>query len=289
MSTSSFALAAILRPQVPPEGMVSAIEAAEQAGLGELWLWEDCFLEGGLTSAAVALARTERMVVGLGLMPVPLRNVALAAMEIATLDRLYPDRFRITLGHGMQFWMDQVNAKAASPVTLLREYALAMKALLRGETVSVQGEYVTLREVALEWPPLTVPKVLMGGRGPRSLALAGEVGDGIVFTPDYTPERMRAALDICLDARAAVGNTEPFEVIVFQRAFTGPDAQAQLLAEEPEALRGAGVAGDADMIAARVREMRDAGADTVCLCPPGVDTTADDYVRFVAHEVKPLI
>lgn len=289
MSAQPFTLSAILRPQVPPEGMVSAIESAEAAGLGQLWLWEDCFLEGGLTSAAVALARTNRMVVGLGLMPVPLRNVALAAMEIATLDRLYPGRFRITLGHGMQFWMDQVNAKPASPVTLLREYALAMKALLRGETVSVQGEYVTLRDVVLEWPPLTAPKVLMGGRGPKSLALAGQVGDGMVFTPDYTPERLRAALDVCLEARADAGVTEPFEVVVFQRAFTGPDAQVLLEAEEPEALRGAGIAGNAEQIAARVRELRDAGAHTVALCPPGANTSADGYMRFVAQQVQPLI
>ena len=46
--------------------------------------------------------------VGIGLLPVPLRNLALAAMEIATLARLFPDRFVPAIGHGVLDWMGQV-------------------------------------------------------------------------------------------------------------------------------------------------------------------------------------
>jgi hypothetical protein len=58
--------------------------AVEELGYDELWVIEDCFLSGGLALAATALAVTERIRVGIGLMPIPLRNPALAAMEIAT-------------------------------------------------------------------------------------------------------------------------------------------------------------------------------------------------------------
>ena len=54
-----------------------------------MWLWEDCFAESGIATAAAALAWTERLTVGIGLLPVPLRNVALSAMENATLERLF--------------------------------------------------------------------------------------------------------------------------------------------------------------------------------------------------------
>ena len=43
--------------------------AAEDAGLEELWLWEDCFLEGGISAASATLAWTERLRVGVGLLP----------------------------------------------------------------------------------------------------------------------------------------------------------------------------------------------------------------------------
>jgi hypothetical protein len=38
--------------------------------------------------------------VGVGLLPAPVRNPAIAAMEFATLSRMHPGRFEATLGHG---------------------------------------------------------------------------------------------------------------------------------------------------------------------------------------------
>ena len=45
---------------------------------------------------------------GIGLLPVPLRNVALTAMELATLERLFPGRLAPGIGHGVLDWMGQV-------------------------------------------------------------------------------------------------------------------------------------------------------------------------------------
>ena len=69
------ALGAVFRPQLPPERLRAVAELADDSGLQELWLWEDCFLEGGVSTAAAALAWTQRLKVGIGLLPVPLRSV----------------------------------------------------------------------------------------------------------------------------------------------------------------------------------------------------------------------
>jgi alkanesulfonate monooxygenase SsuD/methylene tetrahydromethanopterin reductase-like flavin-dependent oxidoreductase (luciferase family) len=63
------ALGAVLLPQQPPERLRGVAQAAEDAGLDELWLWEDCFRESGIASAAAALAWTERLPVAVGLRP----------------------------------------------------------------------------------------------------------------------------------------------------------------------------------------------------------------------------
>src|ERR1700748_2179275 len=122
-------LGAVFLPQLPPERLRDLVRAADDAGLEELWLWEDCFLEGGLTTAALALAWSERLRVGVGLLPVPLRNPALAAMEIAPPARVFPGRFTTLLGHGVQDWMAQVGAAVESPVTLLREHTVSVRSL----------------------------------------------------------------------------------------------------------------------------------------------------------------
>src|SRR5580658_1118453 len=144
------ALAAIFPPRAP-EQIGPVARAAEQAGLAQLWIWEDCFKEGGIATAAAMLAATSRITVAIGLLPVPLRNVALTAMEVSALARLFPGRLAVGVGHGVQDWMGQVGARAESPMTLLREYATALSALLRGERVTARGRYVRLDDVALDF------------------------------------------------------------------------------------------------------------------------------------------
>src|SRR5689334_17480950 len=102
MSTPPIRLGCVYLPQFAPEQIAATARAADAAGLDELWLWEDCFLAGGISGAAIALANSDRLTVGVGVLPVPLRNVALTAMEIATLHRTFPGRVRIGLGHGVQ-------------------------------------------------------------------------------------------------------------------------------------------------------------------------------------------
>ena len=71
-----------------------------------------------------------------------LRNPAVVAMEIATLARLFPDRFVPGLGHGVLDWMGQVGARAESPMTLLREHTAVVRDLLHGRRVDVDDATV---------------------------------------------------------------------------------------------------------------------------------------------------
>lgn len=219
-------------PDQPPERLREVAQRAESAGIAELWLWEDCFAESGMAPAAAVLASTERLRVGVGLFPVPLRNVALAAMEIGTLARMFPGRLLPGIGHGVLDWMGQVGARAASPLTLLREYATALRALLDGENVSTEGRYVTLRDVQLRWPPPPVP-LLIGAEGPKTLALAGAVGDGIILVSSATPDRLADVIGIARRARDEAGVAAPLDVTYFLSLPVDSDAAAITARIEP--------------------------------------------------------
>ncbi|MGW1253925.1 LLM class flavin-dependent oxidoreductase [Streptomyces sp. NPDC002513] len=286
-------LGAVFRPQLPPERLRPLVRLADESGLEELWLWEDCFLEGGISAVSAALAWTERLRVGVGLLPVPLRNVAVTAMEAATLERMFPGRAILGVGHGVQSWMGQVGARAESPVTLLREYLDALRSLLRGERVTTDGRYVTLDGVALDWPPAEPVRVLAGVTGPRSLRLSGEAADGTILTSSTTPEGVRRARALIDEGRASAGRTDPHSVVVYLLTATGPGAVARLRAElEAEGLGSVpdlGVAGDAEAVAQAVRRLAEAGADTVVLQPTGDEPDPEGFVRFAAGEVRPLV
>jgi alkanesulfonate monooxygenase SsuD/methylene tetrahydromethanopterin reductase-like flavin-dependent oxidoreductase (luciferase family) len=250
--TAATRFGVVIRPSTTPESLRDAIVRSDAAGVHDIWLWEDCFLYGGIATSSAALAWTTTARVGLGLMPVPFRNPALAAMEIASLARLFPGRFAPTVGHGVLDWMGQTGVRAASPVTLLREHATALRALLHGERLTTDGRYVHLDDVGLDWPPTEIPPVLLGARGDKTLALAGECADGMVLDDghdhdrDLTGERLARCLDIALDARrrGALAD-EPFEVV----AYVGIDPTVDAVA--------------------RARELAAAGATTIVFQPDG--------------------
>jgi alkanesulfonate monooxygenase SsuD/methylene tetrahydromethanopterin reductase-like flavin-dependent oxidoreductase (luciferase family) len=264
-------LAAIFTPDQPPERLGAVASAADAAGLAQLWIWEDCFKESGIATATAILAATSQVTVGIGLLPVPLRNVALTAMEIATLARLFPGRLTVGVGHGVLDWMSQVGARVESPMTLLREYTAALHSLLHGQTVTTHGRYVHLDRVALDWPPVVVPPLLVGGIRPRTVSLAGELADGVIIPGGHSPADVRAAVGHFRGGRAArpggtADRTAGGTVVVF----------VSVPAESP--------AVDA---AATVSEYARAGATHIAL-----STAQDDlerFVGFVACEVSPLV
>jgi alkanesulfonate monooxygenase SsuD/methylene tetrahydromethanopterin reductase-like flavin-dependent oxidoreductase (luciferase family) len=284
-------LGIVVRPELAPESLADHARAAEAAGFAELWLWEDCFLAGGIAAAATALAATERITVGLGIMPAPVRNAAFAAMEIAALARLHPGRFHPGVGHGVGDWMRQVGAKPASQLMLLEEHVGAVRALLAGESVSLEGRYVRLRGVALDHPPAAVPPVSIGVRGAKSLELGGRVADGTVLDTLSSPGYVRWARERIDAGRAAAGRDDAHRVTVFtwvaenagaeavvrdalaeaheqrgpQARFAGPDAPVSELA----------LARDDAEKSRLLAALEEAGADRVVLVSPDPGAALD--------------
>jgi alkanesulfonate monooxygenase SsuD/methylene tetrahydromethanopterin reductase-like flavin-dependent oxidoreductase (luciferase family) len=236
--------------------------AAERAGVAELWLWEDCFLQGGIAQAAVALASSETLTVGLGVLPTPLRNVVATAMEIATLEAMFSGRLRVGIGHGVQDWMRQAGAAVASPLTLMREYVTALSDLLAGRSVTVDGRYVRLADVRLDWPPQQRVPVLIGGTGPKTLALAGELADGVILDSQYTVTTLRDALGRVAASRPDRSET-PFSTVLF-------------------------LACSADQVAASAGPYLDAGVDTLVFQPDGPHSVMPELITAVADVASHL-
>ncbi|MBO0881152.1 MAG: LLM class flavin-dependent oxidoreductase [Mycobacterium sp.] len=262
-------LGAIFPPSLPPEQLRSVALAADRAGLEQLWLWEDCFKESGIATAAAVLGWTEGVTVGIGLLPVPLRNVALTAMELATIERMFPGRLVPGIGHGVLDWMGQVGVRAASPMTLLREYTIALRGLLRGDTLTTSGRYVRLDNVALDWPPAAPPPVLVGAIGQRTVALAGETSDGVIFTESTTVEKLRESLPHFHAGRATGAHSDNQDVVVFMSVEGNPPAAA---------------------VADRIDQFVTAGATHIIMISVGNGTPPlEQFVEFVARDVRPLV
>ncbi len=158
-----------------PAGLVTEMaRRLDAGGADQLWIIEDCFYTAGVSLAAAALSVTERLQVGLGILPAVARNAAITAMEIATLCALAPGRVLPGIGHGVQSWMGQMGALTPSPLTTLEEVIVAVTRLLGGETVTMTGREVQLNGVRLDQPPETPPPVLAEPASPTYVRWALE-------------------------------------------------------------------------------------------------------------------
>lgn len=288
-----------------PETFRAAVEAAEEAGVPELWVWEDCFRESAFATAAAALAWTERLRIGIGIAPMPLRNVAATAMEIATIERMFPGRLYPGMGHGVLPWMAQVGARVASPLTLMREYIPALRALLAGDVVTVSGRYVTLDRVRLDWPPDAVPPVYAAGEGPKTLALTGEVADGTILVGGHTPAEFAAHVRTVQAGTVRAGTVQTGTVhddhthaarggstviVAYVTAAFGDGAEQRVRAELGD--RGISddraVWGAPDNVAAAVKRFAAVGIDDVVLVPAEGEPDLARFLRAVG-EVAQLV
>jgi alkanesulfonate monooxygenase SsuD/methylene tetrahydromethanopterin reductase-like flavin-dependent oxidoreductase (luciferase family) len=309
----------------PPEELPAFAIAAEAAGLDELWVWEDCFHAGGVSASATALAVTERITVGVGVMPVVFRNPVATAMEIATLAQLYPGRFVAGLGHGVPEWMEQIGALPAKPMRALEETTTSIRRLLGGERFSIEGDHVRLRDVHLEHPPQVRPPLVLGVRRPLGLKVSGRSADGTILAEPSPPPYVRWAIQRIEEGRSAAGRTDPHRLTVFVKGrvdsdrtlvreiladiLTRDSVAAQLAPlgrdDELQELRLLGdsaaiapripddlvdllaAAGTPEQVAASLRGLADTGVDAIALVPIGPNP--DEQLHLFATEVAPTV
>lgn len=224
-ATNPDAAVGILLPRDLPASQVLAYaRRAEELGFDELWVVEDLGFRGGVAQAAAVLAATERIVVGIGILPAAVRTAAFAAMELGTLAELFPGRVHAGIGHGMPHWMRGLGVWPQSPLTLLDEYFDAVRSLLTGARTDRSGRYVHVDDLVLESPPRVAPPLLAGVRGPKSLQLAGRIADGVVLAEPVTPEYLA-------HAREQMGT--PGRVVAYNVAAVDDDPTAARDAVRP--------------------------------------------------------
>ncbi|WP_349428031.1 LLM class flavin-dependent oxidoreductase [Microbacterium sp. LWS13-1.2] len=283
-------IGAIFNPYThAPDEFRDAVLAAESSGLPELWIWEDCFRQSAFATVGAALAWTEALRIGIGIAPMPLRNVAATAMELATVERLFPGRLLPGVGHGVLDWMGQVGARVASPLTLMREYVPALRSLLAGDEVTAAGRYVTLDGVRLDYAPTTPPRVYAAAEGPKTLRLSGEVADGTVLDSGHTAEEYATATASIREARVLAGRGGHHDVVAYVVTAFGAESEACAIADvgdKPDPAQRA-LWGDPAEVAAGAQRFFDAGVDDLVLLPSSRGDIAEFY--RAAAEVARLV
>jgi 5,10-methylenetetrahydromethanopterin reductase len=163
------------------------IALAERLGYKRAWCYDSPALYADVwMTLARAAERTSVIGLGPGVLIPHLRHVMTNAAAIATLAALAPGRVAVAIGSG--FTGRLAMGQRPHSWKTVREYVLALRSLLRGEQVEWEGAVMQmLHPDGFAAPrPVNVP-IVLGISGPRGLAVAAEVADGIIGSSANQP------------------------------------------------------------------------------------------------------
>jgi probable F420-dependent oxidoreductase len=273
---------------VPDPGRYRAVaELAEELGYDSIWAGEHLSFHNPILDLGVALAVfaavTERILLGAGVVLLPLRHPSLVAKQAASLDYVSGGRLLLGVGVGGDGAQDfeAAGVPLAERGSRANEGIVALRRLFVDRPASFSGRHYHFQDVSIEPTPVQPggPPILVGGRSEAAQRRAGTLGDG--WLPYLVSPRTFAADVERVRAHAIAVDRDPTElrhgVVAFARVEDdgahAREAAREHLSQrygmrfEPHHVEHLCVAGTPEECAVRVQAYGDAGASHLALNP----------------------
>ena len=150
----------------------------EAAGLDHVWI-ANIFSYDAITTLALIGRETSRVRLGTAVTPTYPRHPGALAQQAMTTAAATDNRFTLGIGLSHQVVIENMfGLSYDKPAKHMREYLHVLMPLLRGETVSYQGEQYTVQGLTLDIPVATELPVVVAALGPAMIKLTAELADG---------------------------------------------------------------------------------------------------------------
>jgi 5,10-methylenetetrahydromethanopterin reductase len=187
---------------LPPAAVGAVAEAAEEAGFGAVFVAEGH--GDALALCHPVAAATRRVRVGTAIANAALRPPVLAAKTAAQLDHATGGRFVLGLGVANTIMNGRFGIAPFAPLPMIEEYVGVVRAVLGGSP-GFDGQVYRTGMVPLDSPPVRAGlPVYLAALGPRMLALAGRIADGVILNL-MTPAQAGSAAGVVRAAARAAG------------------------------------------------------------------------------------
>jgi len=200
---------------------------AERAGYDDLWLADAEGLPDPITMAAALGVATSSIRLCTGIVPVFNRPPPLIATAVVAAEAQAPGRFALGLGSSTPNMIERwYGLPYARPLTRIRESVALLREIFAGNKTSFDGATVRSRGFRLKALPGSEIPINLGAIGPKMLALAGEIADGVMLNDFTPPDRLDWAMTrIDEGAKRSGRRAEDLEIIKRRAFLIVDDAQ----------------------------------------------------------------
>ena len=164
-----------LKSDLEVDHMVALVKEAEEAGFEYGWifdshvLWKECYPMMALFANA-----TKRMKFGTCVTNPAVRDPTVTASLLATLNLISHGRMQLGIGRGDS--SRRVLGKKPTTLAELEACVKTIRTLCSGGEIDYEG-----KPARFTWAKYGAPPVWVAGYGPKALATAGKIGDGVIL------------------------------------------------------------------------------------------------------------
>jgi len=202
-----------LQGRYPPEEFEDLVRIVDESGLDHLWVTDSSLhTRNPYVYLTLAARISKRLTLGTAVTNPQTRHPGLVAVNAATLDELAPHRTILGIGAGDRplLALGMRPARRAG----LRASILAIRRLLAGEHVSSDGPGFAMVDAYLHFDANPDIPVYLSASGPKTLELAGEIADGVIFLGGLFREGVQYGMEHIARGAARAGRSRP-HVAVF--------------------------------------------------------------------------
>jgi 5,10-methylenetetrahydromethanopterin reductase len=170
----------------PGRDLVDYASLAESLGYRRVWVYDSPALyEDVFVALSQVAENTDEIGLGAAVLVPSLRHVLTTAAAISTLEAQAPGRLAIAIGTG--FTGRRMLGQKPLSWARVERYVRDLRGLLAGQAVEVDGARIALRSPPGFGAPRPIrTPILIAANGPKGLAVARELGDGVMCV--YQPQ-----------------------------------------------------------------------------------------------------
>jgi len=185
-------------PNEPITKICHYVKLAEDSGFHYCWITDHYNnREVYMTLTAIA-GVTNSIKLGPGVTNPYIRNPAVTASAVVTLDELSGGRAVLGIGPGDKATFDALGIEWVKPVSTIKKAVADIRALIKGEKLET-GAQLSIR------PRSEIP-IYIGAQGPKMLETAGMIGDGVLINASH-PKDFEVAIPIVKKGAEAAGRS----------------------------------------------------------------------------------
>ena len=203
---------------------IALAQHAEAAGYQDAWLAD----AGGLdafTLAPMLLEATERLRVGIAVVPAYTRTPAVMASTMAVINQAWPGRFIPGFGTSSHAIIEGWHGlKLEKPLTRMKETVALLRSMMAGEKTGFAG--ATLASHGYRQAPSESAPIYLAALRSKMVETAAEIADGVILNLFPRSALPRIMEHVAIGAERAGKHVEDVEIVCRHMIIVGNDKAA---------------------------------------------------------------